>query len=165
PVDLRLLFRYARHLRVAVLNKNGFPAKAGTHRSAPEPAEEWVPAFAGTPDIGRMKPRTLRRCAGSGVANVAALLGDAELLVADLGEGGDALADLLLRRQCETQAQPRLRAISVDRPFRPWIERDARLQRRLHELSHIDLVRQFHPQIDAAFRQPWLARRAELALH
>src|ERR1700730_3150849 len=27
----------------------GVPAKAGTHRSASEPVDRWIPAFAGTP--------------------------------------------------------------------------------------------------------------------
>ena len=40
----------------------------------------------------------------AGVADVAALLGDAGLLVADLGEGGDALADLFFARQREAEA-------------------------------------------------------------
>src|SRR4051794_24383651 len=125
------------------------------------------PAFAGTPGwcVAAEMSGVSASGAGGGVADVAALLGDAELLVTDLGEGGDALADLLLCRQRETQPEPRLRAVSVDGPFRPWIERDARLQRGLHQLSHIDLVGQFHPQVDAAFRHPWLARRAELALY
>src|SRR5437016_4310979 len=30
------------------LHKTRVPAKAGTHLSAPEPVEGWVPAFAGT---------------------------------------------------------------------------------------------------------------------
>jgi len=29
----------------------GFPAKAGTHFSASEPVEIWVPAFAGKPSL------------------------------------------------------------------------------------------------------------------
>jgi len=35
-------------LRGLMLANTGVPAKAGTHLSAPEPAEGWVPAFAGT---------------------------------------------------------------------------------------------------------------------
>src|SRR3954454_21833326 len=99
------------------------------------------PAFAGTPGwcVAAEMSGVSASGAGSGVADVAALLGDAELLVADLGEGGDALADLLLRRQRETQPQPRLGAVAVDRPFRAWVERDAGLQGRLHQLPHIDL--------------------------
>src|SRR5580704_18509906 len=70
---------------------------------------------------------------GGGVADVAALLRDAGLLVADPGEGGDALADLLLGGQAEAEPQPRLRGGAVDRPFRTRIEGDAGLQRRLHQ--------------------------------
>ena len=63
-------------------------------------------------------------------AHVAALLGDAELLVADPREAGDALADLLLCRQPEAQAQARFRGLAVDRPFRSRVERDPGLERR-----------------------------------
>src|SRR5689334_1553620 len=89
------------------------------------------------------KPGILRGCPRPGVADVAALLRDPELLVADLREGSDALADLLLCRQRETQPQPRFGTVTIDRPFRTRVERDAGLQRGLHELSHIDLVGQF----------------------
>jgi len=34
--------------------KSGVPAKAGTHWSAPENSEKWVPAFAGTPVWNRV---------------------------------------------------------------------------------------------------------------
>ena len=55
------------------------------------------------------------------MADIAALLRDAGLLVADAGEGGDALADLLLGGQPEAQPQPRFRRVAIDRPFRPGI--------------------------------------------
>src|SRR5438270_690260 len=101
---------------------------------------------------------------GRSVPHVAALLGDAELLVADLRETGDALADLLLCRQPEAQAQARFRGFAIDRPLRAGIERDPSIERRRYQLAHIDLVRQLHPEENSALRQPWLDRGAELAL-
>src|SRR5712691_7414159 len=100
--------------------------------------------------------RALRR-----VPDIAALLGDAGLFVANAGEVGDALADLVLGRRAKAQPQPRLGGIAIARPFRPVVKRDAGIERRLHELSHIDLVRQLYPQEDAAFGGPWLDRGAE----
>jgi hypothetical protein len=38
-----------------------------------------------------------------------------------------------------------------------------RREGRSYQLANIDLIRQLHPQKDAAFRQPWLDRSAELA--
>src|SRR6202035_5204023 len=57
-------------------------------------------------------------------ADIAALRRDAGLLVADLGERGDPLADLLLRGQREAQPQPRAGIGTGDRPFGTRIERD-----------------------------------------
>jgi len=105
-----------------------------------------------------------RLSCSSRVADVAALLGDAGLLVADPSKGGDALTDLLLGRQPEAEPQPRFRGLAVDRPFRAWIEGDPGFQRRLHQLSHIDAVGQFQPEKDTALWPPRLDRSAELAL-
>src|SRR5712691_11864736 len=99
-----------------------------------------------------------------GAPDVAALLGDARLFVADPREGGDALADLLLRRRAEAQPQARLGGLAVTGPFRPGIERNAGIERGPHQLSHIDLVGQFHPTENAAFGDPRLDGCAELAL-
>src|SRR5260370_42448629 len=95
--------------------------------------------------------------------DVAALLGDAGLLVADSREPGDAVAYLLLGGQTKAQPQPRLGGFAVDRPFRPGIERDAGLERRLQQFPDIDLIGQLHPQEDAALWQPRPAGRAQLA--
>src|SRR3989442_12482926 len=43
------IFIVIPHLGGKALTKSGVPAEAGTHRSASETAEKWVPAFAGTP--------------------------------------------------------------------------------------------------------------------
>src|SRR5437764_9618567 len=98
-------------------------------RSSPSPR---------SPGEGRGEGPSVRRNsvarARGGVADVAALLGNAEFVVADLRERGDAVADLLLCRQREAEAQPRLGIVAIDRPFRPRVERDAGLQCRLHEL-------------------------------
>src|SRR5436853_426503 len=80
--------------------------------------------IAGTTGILIGVKRRLSRRAGGGVADVAALLGDAGLLVADPREGGDAVANLLLCRQAKAQPQPRLGGGAVDRPFRPRVEGD-----------------------------------------
>src|SRR3954447_7562371 len=97
--------------------------------------------------------------------HVAALLGDAELFVADPSETGDALADLLFCRQPETQPQARASGLAIDRPFRSRIEGDSGLERRRYQLADITLIGQLHPQENAALRQPRLDRGAELALH
>ena len=50
--------------------------------------------------------------------DIAALLGDAGLFVADAGEVGDALADLVLGRRAEAEPEPRFCGLAVARPFR-----------------------------------------------
>src|SRR5271170_5192349 len=98
-------------------------------------------------------------------ADIAALLGDAGLFVADPREAGDALADLVLGRRAEAQPEARFGGRAVTRPFRPRVESDAGRERRLDELSHIDLVGQLQPQEDAAFGDPRFDGGAEFALH
>src|SRR5215469_12372029 len=95
--------------------------------------------------------------------HVAALRRDAGLLVADLGERGDALADFPLRGQRKAEPEPRLAVRAVDRPFRAGIERNAGIGGGLDQLHDVDLVGQLHPQEDAALRHPRLDRRAKFA--
>src|SRR5262249_42954576 len=99
-----------------------------------------------------------------GAAHITALFRNAGLLVADAGKGGDPFADRLLRRQAKAQAQARSRRLAVASPFRAWVERNPGIERRLNEFPDVDLVRQFHPQEDAAFWSPRLDSSAELAL-
>src|SRR6266849_345979 len=133
-------------------------AKAGIYCPAGATPDRWIPAFVA------MK-KSSAAGAERGVPNVGALLGDAGLFVADPGKTSDALADLLLRSRAKAQPQPRLGCLAVAGPFRPGIERDAGIEGGLYQLSDIDLIGQFQPQEDAAFRGPRLDRGAEFALH
>src|SRR5581483_11443194 len=74
--------------------------------------------------------------------------GHAELSTADVGQHGNALADLLFGGAGEAKPQPAARIWLVGRPFRPRIDRDAGGERRLIKFQRIDVVGQLDPEED-----------------
>src|SRR5262245_18756281 len=106
------------------------------------------------------------RCRSQGsatrrAAHIAAARRHPEFAAADLGEGGDAVADLVLRRAREAQPHAAFAMSLVDGPFRPRIDRDVCCERTLIELQRGHAVRQLHPQEYAALRLLELGRGAE----
>src|SRR5262245_38230323 len=93
-----------------------------------------------------------QRSASRRAADIAAPRGHPEFAAADLGEGGDAVADLVLCRAREAQPHAAFAVGLVDGPFRPRIDRDPGCERPLIERQRVHAVGQLHPQEDAALR-------------
>jgi len=85
----------------------------------------------------------------------------AEFAPAHFGESSDAVADRFMRGIGETQPRSASAVVLVSRPFGARIDGDAGSQRRPEQFLRIDLIRQFDPEKNAAFRFLEFGRGAE----
>src|SRR5580658_10328417 len=85
------------------------------------------------------------------------------LLIAHLGKRRDTVLDRLLARHREAQSQMGTGVIRTDRPCRTFVEDDAGLGGRLHQLPRIDPLGQLDPQEYPAFWSPALGGCPEFA--
>src|SRR5438045_8324731 len=81
----------------------------------------------------------------AGAADVGAALGDAGFLEADPGEGRNAVADDVLRRERETEAQMGFACNRVARPFGSRVEGDPGFSGGPDQLGDIDPVGKLEP--------------------